>query len=123
MLTIDCREIEPIKHELSVYVSDQIGAIPAIKSHEFVLSPIDDDDLIDISGVVSSIREYLESIGENRNFAVIVQRDMIVVRSINGKSMTRDSMGVGDEMFSCPHCGFVTRYEVEYNVHKKIHYL
>ncbi len=123
MLTIDCREIEPIKHELSVYVSDQIGAIPAIKSHEFVLSPIDDDDLIDISGAVSSIREYLESIGENRNFAVIVQKNAIAVKSVSGEPMRRDSAGVGDEMFSCPHCGFVTRYEVEYNVHKKIHYL
>ena len=26
------------------------------------------------------------------------------------------------EMFSCTHCGFVTRYEVELNVHMRIHY-
>jgi hypothetical protein len=26
-------------------------------------------------------------------------------------------------MFSCTHCGFVTRFEVELNVHMRIHYL
>ena len=47
MITVDCREVESIKNELLVYVSDNIGAIPAIKLHEFMLSPIEDNDVID----------------------------------------------------------------------------
>ena len=37
MITIDCKDVEPILNELAIYVSDQIAAIPAIKLHKFVL--------------------------------------------------------------------------------------
>lgn len=123
VLTVDCRNVEPIKLELVVYVADQIGAIPAIKSHEFVLSPIDEDDPIDIGSVIASIKEFLRSIGEQRNFAVVARQNVILIEPIGSKVMRRtDARQVG-EMFSCPHCGFVTQYEVEYNAHKRIHYL
>jgi len=72
MITIDCRDVESIKNELLVYVlSDQVAAIPALKLHEFMLSPIEDDDVIDKTEVISVIKEFLNSIGEGRNFAVI----------------------------------------------------
>jgi len=35
MITVDCRDVESIKHELLVYVSDQVAAIPALKINEF----------------------------------------------------------------------------------------
>jgi len=41
MITVDCRDVESIKNELLVYVADQIGAIPSIKIHEFVLSHVE----------------------------------------------------------------------------------
>ena len=113
MITIDCREVEQIKNELLVYVSDQIGAIPALKLHEFMLSPIEDGDVI---------KEFLESIGEGRNFAVISREEVILIKSIYGKAIERASMPPA-QMFSCSHCGYVTQYEVDYNNHVKIHYL
>ena len=122
MITVDCRDVESIKHELLVYVSDQIGAIPAIKHHEFMLSPIEEDEVINTHDVITAIKEFLDSIGEGRNFAVISSTGIIVIKSISGKTIDRESQNM-DQMFSCPHCGFVTRYEVEYNTHKKIHYL
>lgn len=121
MLTVDCRSVDPIKHELSVYVSDQIGAIPALKAHEFVLIPIDEDNPVDVSEVVTCIREFLSSIEEQNNFAVILQDGAILIESITGKTIERKETRPG-EMFSCPHCGFLSRYEVEYNEHKKLHY-
>ena len=36
MITVDCREVESIKNELLVYVSDQIGAIPALKKYSLL---------------------------------------------------------------------------------------
>lgn len=122
MITIDCSEVESIKSELLVYVSDQVGAIPTLKLHAFVLSPIQDHDVIDETEVITSIKEFLDSIGEARNFAVISKADMILIKSISGKKIERESMHTA-QMFSCPHCGFVTQYEVEYNNHVKIHYL
>ena len=122
MITVDCREVESIKTELLVYVSDQVGAIPTLKLHEFVLSPIQDEDIIDETEVITSIKEFLDSIGEARNFAVISKADIILIKSISGKTIERESRSTA-QMFSCAHCGFVTPYEVEYNNHVKIHYL
>ena len=122
MLTIDCRDVESIKGELLVYVSDQVAAIPTLKTHEFVLSTIDDNETIDKSVVIASIKEFLDSIGEGRNFAVISTNDVVSIRSISGKKIEREEKPQ-PQMFSCSHCGFVTRFEVEHNAHMKIHYL
>lgn len=123
VITVDCRDVESIKHELLVYVSDNVGAIPAIKLHEFVLSPIGDES-IDKSEVVTTIREFLDSIGEARNFAILPGADTISIKSVSGRPIERQAPPAPPaEMFSCPHCGFVTQYEVEYNAHRRIHYL
>jgi len=130
MLTIDCRDVDSIKNELLVYVSDQVAAIPTLKNHQFTLSMFNDNDTIDLNTVISSIKEFLDSIGEGHNFAVISHNNVITIKSISGKPIERDSCPPSEmfscppsEMFSCPHCGFVSRYEVEFQNHMKIHYL
>ena len=122
MLTIDCKDVLSIKNELIVYVSDEVAAIPTLKHHQFTLSTFDDDEVIDINSVVTSIKAFLNSIGEGPNFAVISNNDTISIKSISGRIIKRDA-APQSEMFSCTHCGFVTRYEVELNVHIRIHYL
>ncbi len=122
MVTVDCTDVESIKQELLVYVSDQVGAVPTIKLHDFTLSPIEDHDKVDKTEVITSIKEFLDSIGEGRNFAVISNSDVILIKSISGKTIERKPQPTA-QMFSCPHCGFVTQYEVEHNNHMKIHYL
>lgn len=122
MLTVDCSEVEPIKHELLIYVSDQVAAVPTLKIHEFTLSPIEDHQNIDKNEVIVAIKEFLDSIGESRNFAVISSSDLILIKSISGKTIEREAKPVA-KMYSCAHCGFVTQYEVEHNNHQKIHYI
>jgi hypothetical protein len=122
MITIDCRDVESIKSELVVYVSDQVAAIPTLKTNEFILSSIEDDEIVDQNEVITSIEEFLESIGEGHNFAVISTNQVVSIRSISGKKIERDPTPQ-PQMFSCTHCGFVTRFEVEHNAHMKIHYL
>ncbi len=122
MITIDCKDVLSIKNELVVYVSDEVAAIPTLKHHQFTLSTLDDDEVIDTNTVVTSIKEFLASIGEGSNFAVISNNNTISIKSISGKIIERDAIPQSD-MFSCTHCGFVTRYEVELNVHMRIHYL
>ena len=122
MLTIDCKDVLSIKNELVVYVSDQTAAIPTLKHNQFTLSTLDDDEVIDTNTVINSIKEFLDSIGEGHNFAVISKDETISIKSITGKIIERDAAPQSD-MFSCTHCGFVTRYEVELNVHMRIHYL
>ena len=121
MLTIDCRDVASIKSELVVYVSDQVAAIPTLKINEFMLSSLNDEK-IDKNVVITAIKEFLESIGEGRNFAVISSNDFISIKSISGKTIERDP-SPQSELFSCTHCGFVTSYEIELQNHMKIHYL
>ena len=121
MITVDCHEVESIQNELLIYVADNVAAIPNIKYHEFILSPIEEDDIIDANEVVTAIREFLESLGEQRNFAVISRCDIISIESVSGKTIERD-VNSSSELFSCPHCGHVTPYEVVHNTHMKIHY-
>ncbi len=123
MLTIDCKDILSIKNDLLVFVADKVAAIPTLKHHQFTLSTFDDDEIIDIASVISAIKEYLESIDEGNNFAVISSNETISITSISGKIIERDDTVQQSDMFSCTHCGFVTRYEVELNVHMRIHYL
>lgn len=122
MLTIDCKDVLSIKSELLVHVADQVAAIPTLKNHQFTLSTLDDDEIIDVDTVIASIKEFLDSIAEGSNFAVICNSDLITIKSISGKIIERDT-APQPEMFSCSHCGFVTRYEMELHTHMRIHYL
>ena len=122
MITIDCKDVLSIKNESLVYVSDEVAAIPTLKHHQFTLSTFDDDEVLDSNLVITSIKEFLNSIGQGSNFAVISNNDTISIKAISGKIIERDAAPQSD-MFSCTHCGFITRYEVELNVHMRIHYL
>ena len=123
MLTIDCKDVLSIKNELLVYVADKVEAIPTLKHHQFTLSALDDDEIIDTTSVISAIKEYLDLINEGNNFAVISNHETISITSISGKVIENDNTTKQSEMFSCTHCGFVTQYEVELNTHMRIHYL
>ena len=122
MITVDCRDVESILRELLIYVADQVAAVPIIKFHQFVLDPIAEDQPIDNAEVITSIKEFLDSIGEKSNFAVISNGDTIKIQSINGRQIKRTPKP-NQQMFSCTHCGHITQYEVEHNNHVKIHYI
>jgi hypothetical protein len=123
MLTIDCKDVVSVKTDLLVYVADQVAAIPTLKNHQFTLSSFDDNEIIDITAVISAIKEFLDSIDEGKNFAVISNNNMINITSISGKVIENTATQSEHEMFSCTHCGYVTQYEVELNVHMRIHYI
>ena len=122
MITVNCHDVEPILHELMIYVADQVAAVPFIKFHKFILTPIMDDESVNGDDVISSIKEFLDSIGEKHNYAVISNGDTITIKSIHGKQIEREKQPQS-QLFSCTHCGHVTQYEVEHNNHVKIHYL
>ncbi len=122
MLIVDCKDVLSIRNDLLVYVSDQVAAIPTLKNNQFTLSAFDDEMDIDLSTVVTAIKEFLDSIGEGRNFAVIPDDGTIRIKSIYGKTIEHEAAPT-QEMFSCTHCGFVTRYQMELNIHMRIHYL
>ena len=120
MITIDCRDIEDLKHDLAVFVSDWVGAIPTMKIHEFVLSPIDDEE-VSYERVVKAIKEFFASIGETANFGVLPKNNTILITGLNERKKKETKQS--DAMFACTHCGYVTQYEVLWQNHMKMHYL
>ena len=120
MITVDCREIKSYQHELAVFVADWVGAIPTMKLHEFMLSPIDDEHL-DTEKTVKGIKEFFASIGETANFAVLPKDEIILVRSLSDRTFVREKYP--ESMFTCTHCGYFTQYEGLLQTHMKLHYL
>ena len=110
-----------IRNDLAVYVADQLGAVPTLKTSEFILSPIEDESL-DKGLAITAIREYLDSIDEGRSFEVVPAKDVIYIKAVAGRTLSKDSRP-NPGMYACPHCGFLTQYEGEYHVHMRIHYL
>ena len=125
MITIDCKDVIQIQNDLLVYVADKLEAIPTLKHHQFTLSTFDDDEVLNTGDAVSAIKEYLNSIHQTNNFAVIADDDLIRITSFSGKALEHTSGNTVSEdiMFSCTHCGFITRYQVELDVHMRIHYV
>lgn len=122
MITVNCKDILPIKSSLAVYTSDNVGAVPALKKNEFVLAPIDDEE-INPSDVMKAIKIFLASLGCEGHFAVICKNDVISVVALDGYEIESVPQRPTDQFFSCIHCGHVTQYESVHNNHMKIHYL
>jgi len=122
MITVDCRDIPSLKSPLAVYTSDQVGAMPALKIHEFVLAPISDED-IDSGLVIKAIKSFLESLSIEKHFAVVQKNNMISVVAIDDYKLEVRPTQPTDQFFSCVHCGHVTQFEAVHNNHMKIHYL
>ena len=122
MITVNCRDILPIKSSLAVYTADQVGAIPALKSREFILASIEDEK-INPANVITAIKMFLASMGCERHFAVIQKNNVISVVALDGYKIESSTPSISDQFFSCIHCGHVTQFETVHNNHMKIHYL
>lgn len=122
MITVDCRNIPSLKSPLAIYTSDQVGAIPALKIHEFVLAPVNDEN-IDSVRVINAIKSFLNSLAIEKHFAVIQKKNLISIVSIDDYKLEGLPSQPTDQFFSCVHCGYVTQFEAVHNNHMKIHYL
>ena len=113
-------EFEELRSRLAVFVADWIGAIPTMKLHEFVLSPIEDEHL-DAERIVKGVREFFASLGETANFAVLPKDEIILIKSLSNRTFVKEKHP--ESMFTCTHCGYVTQYEGLLQTHMKLHYL
>lgn len=122
MITVDCRNVPSLKSPLAIYTSDQVGAIPALKIHEFVLAPISEEE-IDSDKVIKAIKNFLNSLAIEKHFAVIQNKNLISIVCIDDYKLEDLPTHPTDHFFSCIHCGHVTQFESVHNNHMKIHYL
>lgn len=89
MLTVDCSDVIPIKHDLMIFVADKVKAVPSAKIREFTLSPIEEEK-INEQMVIKSIQDYLSFIKEVDKFNVISENSIIFIKSKDGNKINRD---------------------------------
>ncbi len=122
MITVDCRSISSLKSPLAIYTSDQVGAVPALKINEFMLAPVNDEE-IDSGRVIKAIKSFLESLSIEKHFAVIQKKDTISIIPLDDYKLEEQPTHPTDQFFSCVHCGHLTQFETVHRNHMKIHYL
>ena len=122
MITVDCKDVSSLKSPLAIYTSDQVGALPTLKKHEFVLAPISDEK-IDSARVIKAIKSFLNSLAIEMHYAVIQKKNVISIVPIDDYKLESQPVHLTDSFFSCVHCGHVTQFEAVHNNHMKIHYL
>ena len=122
MITVDCKDVSSLKSPLAIFTSDQVGALPTLKKHEFVLAPLNDEE-IDSTRVIKAIKSFLNSLSIEKHFAVIQKNKMISIVPLDDYVLETQPAHPTDQFFSCVHCGHVTQFEAVHNNHMKIHYL
>jgi hypothetical protein len=122
MITVDCKSILSLKSPLAIYTSDQVGAVPALKINEFMLAPLNDEE-IDSSRVIKAIKSFLGSLSIEKHFAVIQKKNIISIISLDDYKLEIPPSLPTDQFFSCVHCGHLTQFESVHKNHMKIHYL
>jgi len=121
MISIECRDLKDLKLELAAYLSEKVPAVPAIKTKSIVLDPLEEDSSFTINEVSLYVRMFLARKDLLNDFAVTVDDEKITVKTVSERKI--DVKKVDSGLLVCPHCGKVTPYEEEMNVHVKAHYL
>jgi len=121
MISIECSDLKDLKLELAAYLSEKVLAVPAIKANSIVLDPLEEDRRFAIDEVSLYVRMFLARKKLLHDFTVTADDEKIVVKAVSERKI--DVKNVDSGLLVCPHCGLVTPYEEEMNVHIKAHYL
>ena len=116
MITIDCKDMEDLLLEAAVYLADNIGAVPAIKTGCIALDPLTDSEL-NTNNVKTHLERFLTERGIIQHFIIKVGGEMIKITAISERKIQENN--IQSPFLMCPYCGFVTSYEEELDVHMK----
>jgi len=120
MIIIECNDMQDLMVELAAYLAENIAAVPAIKTSSIVLDPLTESAL-DVNDISMCIKTFFAKKSLSNDFIVKVTAEKIKVITITERKVRIEKTDSG--LLVCPHCGMVTPYEEEMNVHVKAHYL
>ncbi len=119
MITVECEDIPDLMVELAAYLAENIAAVPAIKTASIVLDPLT-EEVPDPNIVGMHVKAFLAKKVLSKDFIIKVVHEKILVISISERKVKVEKTDSG--LLICPHCGKVTPYEEEMNVHVNAHY-
>jgi len=122
LIVVKCNDVESVMSKLAVHVAEQVEAVPMLKIHEFVLTPLEDEEIA-ISKVIDSIKSFLKLLNKESDFAVTAINQTVSITSLNGKTLEFSDDTSSDGFFVCQHCGRMSFFEADLKDHEKIHYI
>lgn len=120
MISIECDGIRDLMPELAAYISENVHVVSAIKTSSIVLDPLK-ENVLDANEVSEHVKAFLVRKDLSKDFVVEVFGEKITIVSVSGRKVKVEKMDSG--LLVCPHCGKITPYEEEMNVHVRSHYL
>ncbi|MGH9877489.1 MAG: C2H2-type zinc finger protein [Nitrososphaerales archaeon] len=120
MISIECDGLRDLMAELAAYISENVHAVSAIKTSSIVLDPLTKNGL-DANEVGVHVEAFLARKDLSNDFLVEVSGEKITIVSVSGRKVKVEKIDSG--LLVCPHCGKVTPYEEEMNIHVRTHYL
>ena len=91
-----------------------------MKTGSIVLDPLT-ESIPDVNDVVMHVKTFLTQKGLSKDFNIKVAGEKIMIISTSERKVRVEKTDSG--LLVCPHCGKVTPYEEEMNVHVRAHYL
>lgn len=119
MITIECKDIMDLMVELAAYISENVAVVSAVKTKDIVLDPLAEN--VDPNHVVVLVKTFLARKSLSKDFLVKSSGEKITVVALVERKVRVEHTDSG--LFVCPHCGKVTPYEEEMNVHVRAHYI
>ncbi|MEM2856947.1 MAG: hypothetical protein QW416_07595 [Candidatus Nitrosocaldaceae archaeon] len=110
MITIEVNSNKKI-NSLAAYIMENLHVVAVIKNKSIM---IDDIVSIEMEEVISTIKRFMR---ENGIDGEIIKKDRIIV------TMNTSDVKTQDHILNCPHCGKISLYEEEMDVHIKSHYI
>lgn len=110
MITIEVNSNKKI-NSLAAYIMENLHVVAAIKNKSIMIDAIAS---IEMDEVISTIKRFMR---ENGIDGDIIKKDRIIV------TMNTSDIKTQDHILHCPHCGKISLYEEEMDVHIKSHYI
>jgi len=105
---------EKYARALSIYLMESLHQIAVLKNNSIILDPLID---IKTDDVIKAIKEFIKN--NNIEAILLYKNKKIHVNILKDSSIENNN----EELLTCPHCGKVSIYEEEMNIHIKIHYI
>lgn len=120
MISIECSNIKELQIELAAYLSEKLPAVPVVRTNDIVLDPLIESQ-VNVEDARVYVKTFLARHSIDNDFLVNVNGDKIQIMSVSERKLQKQSSK--SDLLTCPHCGMVTPYKEELDVHVKIHYI
>ncbi|MEM2803674.1 MAG: C2H2-type zinc finger protein [Nitrososphaerota archaeon] len=129
VLEIKLEGMNKLSNSFAYLLSEKLidyNAFAFIKRDVIALDLSNASDYLTLDKIVEIIHECMNNLELKNNYVITIEGNKLVVKITNPsmiQEVERKYSGQPQQLFMCPHCGYVTTYPELLREHIKIHYL